>query len=370
MFKMLPKKVELPLSPINTQEELESIYNSNALHEEIAYRLDFKLDEISNLLDILESEYPNKNASEAVSQFVALLMDPQLGENNLESGIYSHESNLYNFMDAFELADKRYPADKTRLKLSKGTFRVVPIADFLMLVKNISWIAEKSMTLTEDLAIATKLVTALEDIFLYVVSVKYKYIDEDGLEQFRYKPYAVFDMKQDEWATLNATLNISHFPLIETPKDWTSKESGGYYESIRTKPTKQKGAKEQPQNVLDILNELQHNEFRVTPYASAIGYKGYVTNKVDKIEMDEEDSSTLKQMIVKNTTSTFDFMIKVMQPFSFHFEWQYDFRGRAYSTGYNINLQADKYKKGMIRPMPSNFPREDYTIDTTQFEGV
>lgn len=371
MYKLLKKSAEFATERIDTQEDMENAYSSDALHDEIAYRLDFKLEEISSLLEVLENDYPETNAEEAVTQFVALLMDPQLGENNLKTGMYSHESTFGNFMDAFEIAEKRYPKNQERLLLSHDTFRVVEMSDFLRILANISWIKTKALTLAEELAIATKLIVALEDVFAYVISVKYKYIDEVGTEQYRYRPYIVFDMKQDEWDTLNSSLNISHFPLIEKPKDWTQTQIGGYYESFRKKPTKQRGAKEQPQNVLDILNILQHNEFRLTQYASQAGYTKYVKEKIDKLDFEgEEDADSLRQKIVSNTTSSFDFMLKVMKPFSFFFEWQFDFRGRAYSTGYNINLQADKYKKGMIRPMPSNFPRKEYTIDTSNFKGV
>jgi len=57
------------------------------------------------------------------------------------------------------------------------------------------------------------------------------------------------------------------------------------------------------------------------------------------------------ETIVRNTTKSADLVFKTMQDREFYLEWKFDFRGRIYSTGYDINLQGDKFRKGIITPV-------------------
>lgn len=149
---------------------------------------------------------------------------------------------------------------------------------------------------------------------------------------------------------LYPTMEFFKLPLIEQPKDWTIHESGGYHMAEQS-CTLNLGESEQPQQCLDILNTLQSNKYQVTEGADEFGYKDFVHAKA----MEKYKVSIDAEKIVQNTTQYYQRTLDIIGSREFMMEWRFDFRGRLYSTGYNINLQADKYKKGAICPAPSNF---------------
>lgn len=134
-------------------------------------------------------------------------------------------------------------------------------------------------------------------------------------------------------------------PMIETPKEWIVGESGGYKTST-SKCTLNKGAKDQPQEVLDILNTLQSNKFIMSENTNIDSHYTYVLEKMKK-SYSYNHAKELALNLVSTTTQVYD----VMKDVPFYFEWKYDFRGRLYSTGYDLNLQSDKYHKGAIVPL-------------------
>ena len=134
-------------------------------------------------------------------------------------------------------------------------------------------------------------------------------------------------------------------PLIETPKDWIEGESGGYWSSEK-KCTLNKGEANQPQNVLDVLNTLQHNQYIMAEHTNVNDHYNFVLDKMLK----EYDIRKAKE-IALNIASTAELVYETMRDIPFYLEWRYDFRGRINSTGYDLNLQSDKYHKGAIIPM-------------------
>ena len=151
-------------------------------------------------------------------------------------------------------------------------------------------------------------------------------------------------------------LEFYRFPLKETPKNWSVGESGGYH-TIMQQSTLNGGLDDQPQECLDVLNTLQHNAFILRENISLEEYSEYLFDKAyDKIQgMDHVFKERLAKRIVDGQIGTFALTLDFVEDNSFYFEWKFDSRGRLYNSGYNIHLQADKYKKGMLLPSPTNF---------------
>ncbi len=393
MFKVLPKaNIEFTAFP-QSQEEMEKTFNPQDLANEMMLRIDNKMNDLDETLLLLEAKHPNKDIIELVSQFIALLMDPRIGENDLRSGMYAKYASESDFKSAFQEVRTRYPDNTPPMLLSKETFRVASIKDLAVVLTSLPWFDKHYETFADKLVEAYNFLVYMEDKFLYIIKIRNRQTKEqkeyyqeleqsgniDALNEYldflnsdlNHHLYVVFDMKQDEFESLDAHLDITHFPLIDKPLNWKEDSIGGYYSDIRKKPTKQRGSSVEPQNVLDSLNHLQSQEFRLTPLMSPQDYRNYVNDKLGDKDYDNEQEAEEQNMkILNNTTSSFEYVTGIMSGYSFFFEWQFDFRGRAYSTGYNINLQGDKYKKGMLRPMPSNFPQEDYTIDISTIKGI
>ena len=134
-------------------------------------------------------------------------------------------------------------------------------------------------------------------------------------------------------------------PMIEQPNDWDLNSSGGYKTSSK-KCTLNKGARDQPKEVLDVLNTLQSNKFIMAEHTNINAHYNYILDKMNK-SYSENQARELSLNLVSTTKEVYETMINI----PFYFEWRYDFRGRLYSTGYDLNLQSDKYHKGAIVPL-------------------
>jgi DNA-directed RNA polymerase len=145
-------------------------------------------------------------------------------------------------------------------------------------------------------------------------------------------------------ATLMAQFTRFRLPMIEKPDDWHEGLKGGYYLNKR-KITTNKGEGNQPERVCKVLNMLQEQAFYLRHDVDATKEKELLFEKFKS-----EGYSPVQAMeITKNITVTTSDTYKFLEDRPFYFEWRYDFRGRLYSTGYDVNLQSSKYKKGSIQ---------------------
>lgn len=140
------------------------------------------------------------------------------------------------------------------------------------------------------------------------------------------------------------------FPLIEKPIDWIKGASGGYHtEELRYRLTTNRGAKKQPQNVLDVLNILQSNRYMLRDIDLNEEYN-YAVKQMEKRAITEQQIKDIPYNVNTRLLTCYESYCAVNE-LEFYFSWQFDCRGRMYSNGYDINLQADKFKKGILKPI-------------------
>lgn len=166
---------------------------------------------------------------------------------------------------------------------------------------------------------------------------------EDG--QWRTLTQCMVGFDLDAKVQLITRMGAHSLPMIEKPDEWKVGHSGGY-QLTNSKCTLNKGEAEQPQECLDVLNTLQANTYRLTDNAELQELQNYVYTK-QLIKYPEHFANE----ITKHVTTTAGILFDTFKNREFHFEWKFDFRGRLYSTGYDINLQSDKYRKGIIQPI-------------------
>jgi len=157
-------------------------------------------------------------------------------------------------------------------------------------------------------------------------------------------PKACVDFTLDVDLSKRAKIQGAMLPMIEKPRDWKTYRNGGYL-TRDTSVALNKGEAEQPQNVLDVLNTLQSNSFKIASWTNAKDQEGYLMDKFKK-----KYSEHFSREITRNIIGCVDEIYSDFKDREFYFEWRYDFRGRLYSTGYDIHLQSDKYHKGIIVP--------------------
>lgn len=377
MFKVL-KKEQTPIDMNTaTQSEMEQLFSTLEMKEEISLALDGYVDTQEHKFELINQTYPNMNADEFAYQILSLLFDPQTGENDLEEGMYRDISSKKAFHKAINSVYNKFDDGKQPIQLDPNTLRVAKFDDFIKSVFKLPWLYEQEVEINERFHMAFAFIKNLEDLFFYIISVpSLTGYGAMGEPLFRNILYVVFDFEKDEDIALAGKINVANFPMVEQPKDWEEDEAGGYHTPIHNKSTKNRGASDQPQEVLDILNEYQSQAYYVTQEANLNGYRNYIRRKQQKMLVKDGDIMSDEveekiESIVKNTTTTFQYVLDLYQyTRDFYFEFQYDFRSRLYSTGYDINLQSDSYKKGMLRPAESNFKREDYTNESPELKDI
>jgi hypothetical protein len=139
-------------------------------------------------------------------------------------------------------------------------------------------------------------------------------------------------------------INDTHFnpPLIEPPKEVTNNHSCGYHTiqepCILGRYTQHDGTIN-----LDTINSLNQIEWVMDPHVLA---EPEVPSKPLKDPMAHQQFVHMAQQSRQ--------LYQIFKDRVFWLVWQADSRGRYYSHGYHINLQAQEYKKALL-----NFNRKE-----------
>ena len=166
---------------------------------------------------------------------------------------------------------------------------------------------------------------------------------DDG--QFVTETYARSEITFREEVGLRAQYHRFPLPMIEEPDDWTETQSGGY-KLKKSKVTTNRGEGKQPQQVLDVLNKLQKQPYELVHNVSAEAENEYLYKTFQPKSLSAIEAQDKANALCLTVGETYE----ALRNKKFYFEWKFDFRGRMYSTGYDVNLQANKFKKGAIQP--------------------
>jgi hypothetical protein len=126
-------------------------------------------------------------------------------------------------------------------------------------------------------------------------------------------------------------------PLIEPPLDWINNNEGGFHsltESVILGPYFNSHSEKQ---ALDVLNMLQKIEWKLDK--DILQYEEEPNKEFTNLDSEE-------QFYALKDKSKLVYKEYANKPF--YFVWQFDKRGRQYSSGFHINLQASGYKKAIL----------------------
>ena len=184
------------------------------------------------------------------------------------------------------------------------------------------------------------LVVELDTIFFDVV--KRVEMVEDG--QYRTLTYIRSELLFSTNQSLRAHYERFRLPLIEEPHNWTENKNGGYHLNKSNVITNM-GCNIQNKVVLNTINKLQSQGYKhrqdIDEEYNFNLQKFLDDGNKDKTAMDKARAMALT---CKETYNA-------IEDRTIYFEWKFDSRGRLYSTGYDINLQGNKAKKGALRPV-------------------
>ena len=289
-----------------TQQEIEMMFSEESLLETIATEADIFINEMQpEHFDLLQDIVGENDVEELMLYLIGVIANPM---------VYSLKRDGFNF---------------------KTTRSVIVGLAFSRFMRNNYPDQDEAFRKSFDI------VLAMDDI-LY--DIEYVNVKQDNDEYVKIAHCKIgFELD----ATLATMPDLAFFkiPLLEEPKDWTEYESGGYYLN-NTKSTLNRGSDFEPQSVLGTLNILQSNAYTLTSEAYLENLQEATTEKLMK-----KYDYHFAESITKNITKSAGLVFNTMQNRKFYFEWKFDFRGRLYSTGYDINLQGDKFRKGILTPV-------------------
>ena len=297
-----------------TQAEIEQMFSNESVQETLAVNTEMFYAEVDDEdLEDAKLVLKTSDIDEAMLYFISLIGNPEMG---------------YKVYDPI-----------------KG--RAVKPDALAKALANSRWFQDNYPDPVERYPIALNLVACMDEIFYDIIYTRT--LVDDG--QWKMIANCIVQFDIDVSTAVIAELEMVKFPLIDNPLDWKVGQSGGYHTNT-AKSTLNRGSAKQPQNCLDVLNILQQNRYELVN-ENIQDLQDYIYTK-QLLKYQEFTASN----ITKNITMTADEVFQTMKKYEFMFQWNFDFRGRLYSTGYDINLQSDKYRKGIIKPCISNFREE------------
>lgn len=206
--------------------------------------------------------------------------------------------------------------------------------------------------------VACDIVEQMDTILFDVVQTKRNDLDLGWLTETN----AIIEFNVGEDALKLDGLNRYKYPFIEQPLPWHNLEGrsiGGYHcEELREKVTTNKGSSIQPKECLDVLNILQANCYNLRDIDMQEEYD-YAYASMKKKAITELQKKDLDRNVDTRLMTCFETYSFVSDK-DFYFQWRFDFRGRMYSSGYDVNLQSDKFKKACIKPKMLSNNRRKY----------
>lgn len=128
-----------------------------------------------------------------------------------------------------------------------------------------------------------------------------------------------------------------HPPMLCEPRDWTSNDDGGYYCNSIHSMLGSTHNRHEGKQALDVLNKLQSIAWELDPF---------ILKETEVPNKEFVDPQSHEQFIQMAADSRKTYEKYTGKPW--YLIWQYDKRGRMYSLGYHINLQASGYKKALM----------------------
>lgn len=241
--------------------------------------------------------------------------------------------------------------------------RKVDVNHLVSIIAGLPLIVERYNS-THKYTVAVEIIEELDTILFDIVQSK----RNDPDYGWTTETSAIIEFNVAESALKLEGLSRYKFPFIEKPLDWKHDEKGGYHlEELRESITTNKGSNNQPQNVLDVINILQGNKYILRDIDINDEYK-YCYDKMSKKAVTPQQIRDLPLNVDTRLLTCYETYSAMMDE-EFYFQWKLDCRGRMYSSGYDINLQADKFKKGIIKPvMLSSDRRVELELELKELE--
>lgn len=286
----------------------------------------------------LKDEY-SKYLEEKALEFLVSAEASLAGQDKFLSFFDTLESAKDGFVEIVKLVGAPQPTETVLPEK-----RLFHLSDLVRMFSTLTFLPSH-YTKEDKLKVSLEIINSLYD-FIFMETTKVTETTIDTLVPV-YAPYIVSYVVLDIPNELRDIQRGVKLPMRSTtPLDWTQTQSGGYLLSD-DKCTLKKGAKEQSQTALDVLNILQGNRFQLSKVKNQKDYYSYVLNKQIKDGMGDHEAHELAEIKAFSAHRAWE----VIQDDNFSFQWRFDFRGRMYPTGYDIHLQSDKYMKGTIKPV-------------------
>ena len=168
----------------------------------------------------------------------------------------------------------------------------------------------------DALLLGITIIKSAEDVGLYRLERR----DSNG-------EYYVIPKFKLQHTARNKIAELQYLPPMKMkPRDWNSNTDGGWMKENRHIILGKSLGKHNEFQCYDAVNKLQKVAFKIDT-------ETYITEKNTNHNMKKQPFlRTIKEYLDKE----------------FYFVWQYDTRGRMYSSGYHLNIQTNEYGKALL----------------------
>ena len=173
-----------------------------------------------------------------------------------------------------------------------------------------------------------------------------EWIQAEGPKGLYEKPVCAIDWDIEVEEELKPKNWGKAYPMVIKPKAWIEGEDQGGYLKLDSKLVLNRGIQAQSQDILNFCNGLQEVEWKISKRFSKKEMKKEIKGKYRRKSYGKNTSIELAEIETRKVKE----IRNLIGEDSVWFPWSFDFRGRIYPRGYELNPQGDPYRKGMLIP--------------------
>ncbi len=343
-----------------SQDERESMYSSDAyleIHQEVLVEL-----MLSNTVRKLLEHKALKDLIPDEKYMLIEQMIITLGHKSMERPINEDQFYLVSDVDLNIIEVPEPIIDKKKrhlidVKIAVDTlFSNSTILKLVMKMLNIN----KLLTVNdyrEARAVIVQLLYRLDSYndTVNIIELTFREYKKKGIDIDQYKKSKRVEVQYYLSKQLMFEGQINEYPLpsIEKFAEYTIDDNHNEYML--------KDGLAQPQNILNVLNDLQKNAFTIVEDLDIGSYQGQLLEKYNKkYSFDKSD------FIVANRTKSLQTKLEMSIGFPLYIKAKYDKRGRINRVAHQINPQGSDFEKATLTVHPLAIANKQLTMENKE----
>ena len=279
----------------------------------------------------VELKYGKKHIRDKV---LVDILDNEVLIDKLSKCITDYRSKEYGYKSKVDRVRNLTPYSREiAIEVIVAVLTVQPIINPIQVVISILLPVLDYDNIVDGIKTAAEVLAVCEDIGLY--TIYHHTSDESDLDTLGIQ--ANYELDGSVRESIDKTKFLP--PMVCKPIPWTGNQSGGNLTGSGSV-------------LLQAINN--HNEYQCLDTLNILQEIPWELNKrmlefmeQSKKDLDTQEKKSNFNRWINSNEEVYRELLD--QDNEFYFVWKYDFRGRSYSQGYNVNIQANSYGKSVIQ---------------------